>query len=42
MWGTPLWGCGSQGMGLATPDNGAYRTASPDNNCSIRSEGSTS
>lgn len=42
MWGTPLWGCGSHGMGLATPDNGAYRTASQANNCSIRSEGSTS
>lgn len=42
MWGTPLWGCGSQGMGLATPDNGAYRTASQANNCSIRSEVSTS
>lgn len=28
----PLWGCGSQGIGLATPDNEAYRTASPDNN----------
>ncbi len=42
MWGTPLWGCGSQGMGLATPDNGAYRTASPDNNWRIRSEVSTS
>lgn len=42
MRGNPLWGCGSQGIGLATPDNGAYRTASQANNCSIRSEVSTS